>query len=77
MSVFDDELREEFLDDTETGTDASDSEGSEEIFEHYRFDVDKGQTPLRVDKYLASHMEYTSRHRIQLAIKKEYIRLTA
>lgn len=75
MSVFDDELREEFLDDTDTTAELDTPEGAEEMFEHYRFDVDKGQTPVRVDKYLASHMEYTSRHRIQLAIKKEYIRV--
>ena len=45
------------------------------MFEHFRFVVDKGQTPLRIDKYLSTHMENTSRHRIQLAIKQEYIRV--
>lgn len=45
------------------------------MFEHYRFDISVGQEPMRVDKYLATHMEYTSRHRIQLAIKSEYIRV--
>ena len=39
----------------------------QEMFEHYRFDIAAGQVPMRVDKYLATHMEYTSRHRIQLA----------
>ena len=47
----------------------------QEMFEHFRFVVDKGQTPLRIDKYLSTHMENTSRHRIQLAIKQEYIRV--
>jgi 23S rRNA pseudouridine1911/1915/1917 synthase len=47
----------------------------QEMFEHYRFDIAAGQVPMRVDKYLATHMEYTSRHRIQLAIKAEYIRV--
>ena len=47
----------------------------QEMFEHYRFDISAGQVPMRVDKYLATHMEYTSRHRIQLAIKAEYIRV--
>ena len=47
----------------------------QEMFEHYRFDIAAGQEPMRVDKYLATHMEYTSRHRIQLAIKAEYIRV--
>ena len=45
------------------------------MFEHYRFELDKGQAPMRVDKYLSTHMEYTSRHRIQMAIKAEYIRV--
>ena len=47
----------------------------QEMFEHYRFDISAGQVPMRVDKYLSTHMEYTSRHRIQLAIKAEYIRV--
>lgn len=47
----------------------------QEMFEHFRFVVDKGQTPLRIDKYLSTHMENISRHRIQLAIKQEYIRV--
>ena len=47
----------------------------QEMFEHFRFELDKGQAPMRVDKYLATHMENTSRHRIQLAIKEEYIKV--
>lgn len=46
----------------------------QEMFEHFRYVVDKGQSPLRVDKYLSTHMEQTSRHRIQLAIEAEYVR---
>ncbi len=66
----------EDIEDESVAEDASDAEDSEDkLFEHYRFDIDKGQTPVRVDKFLASHMEYTSRHRIQLAIKAEYIRV--
>ena len=47
----------------------------QEMFEHFRFELDKGQAPMRVDKYLSTHMENTSRHRIQLAIKEEYVRV--
>ncbi len=47
----------------------------QEMFEHFRFVVDRGQEPMRIDKYLALHMEYTSRHRIQLAIKAEFVRM--
>ena len=39
----------------------------EELFERWRCQVDKGQTPLRVDKYLTEHMAGTSRNRIQTA----------
>ncbi len=42
-------------------------ETSEEIFERFRCVVDKGQSPLRIDKYLFDHMGGTSRNRIQLA----------
>lgn len=50
-------------------------EGQAEMFEHFRLAVDKGQSLMRIDKYLASHLENTSRHRIQLAIKQEFIRV--
>ncbi len=45
------------------------------LFEHYRFELEKGQSPSRVDKYLSARMEGTSRHRIQQAVKAEYIRV--
>lgn len=45
------------------------------MFEHYRFVVDKGQQMLRIDKYLTARMENTSRHRIQLAIGADYVRV--
>ena len=44
------------------------------MFEHFRFDIDKGQSMLRVDKYIATHMEQTSRHRVQMAIESGYVR---
>ncbi|MCQ2170849.1 MAG: RluA family pseudouridine synthase [Bacteroidales bacterium] len=46
-----------------------------EEFEHFRLVVDKGQTPVRIDKFMSSHMEDTSRHRIQLALKAGYVRV--
>jgi 23S rRNA pseudouridine1911/1915/1917 synthase len=36
-----------------------------ELFEHFRFVVDKGQAITRVDKYLVNCMSNTSRNRIQ------------
>lgn len=43
------------------------NELDEELFERWRCEVDKGQTPVRIDKYLAEHMAGTSRNRIQNA----------
>lgn len=53
------------------------ADGDEEqgMFEHFRFEVDKGQSLLRIDKYLTLHLTQTSRHRIQLAISAGYVRV--
>ena len=37
----------------------------QELFEHFRFIVDKGQASNRIDKYLVNCMSNTSRNRIQ------------
>lgn len=39
----------------------------DDLYEHYRFDVDKGQEPLRIDKYLMNRIEAISRNKIQNA----------
>lgn len=39
----------------------------QEMFEHFRFNVDPGQSLLRIDKFLCDRMENTSRTRIQNA----------
>ena len=36
-------------------------------YEHWRVTVDAGQAPVRIDKYLAEHMQHSSRNRIQTA----------
>ena len=56
----------------ESGSENDDEQG---LFEHFRMSVDPGQAPLRIDKYMSSHMEGTSRHRVQLAIKSGYVQL--
>ena len=43
------------------------------MFEHFRLNIDVGQTPMRIDKYMATHLEDTSRHRVQCAIKQGYV----
>ena len=47
----------------------------QEMFEHFRLDVDPGQAPLRIDKYMSSHMEHCSRHRVQCAIKEGFVQV--
>ena len=44
-----------------------------ERYEHYRFTVDKGQTMMRIDKYLVNCMGNVSRNRIQEAADAERI----
>lgn len=39
----------------------------EELYEHYRFIADKGQKPLRIDKFLQNKIENASRSKIQAA----------
>lgn len=46
-----------------------------EEFEHFRLVVDQGQAPLRIDVFMSTHMEYTSRSRIQQAAKEGYVRV--
>ncbi|MRT16584.1 RluA family pseudouridine synthase [Vitellibacter sp. q18] len=51
-------FKEEEIDDTE---------GSDDLYEHFRFKADKGQNPLRVDKYLMNLIEKATRNKIQKA----------
>lgn len=56
---------EEFApEDVEMPDQEDDSNG---MYEHFRFEADKGQTLLRVDKFLVARMEKSSRNRIQQA----------
>lgn len=45
--------------------DSDDVVDENELFEHHRFVVDKGQTITRIDKYLVNQMPKISRNRIQ------------
>ncbi len=39
----------------------------QELYEHHRIDVDKGQALLRIDKFLINRLEHSSRNKIQNA----------
>ncbi len=45
----------------------------EQLYEHFRIEVDAGQVPLRVDKYLSEHMQHQTRNRIQAAAEAGFI----
>jgi len=44
-------------------------------FEHYKFIADKGQNPLRVDKYLQNFVEFATRSKIQQAVEAGNVRV--
>ncbi|MDA8591719.1 RluA family pseudouridine synthase [Flavobacteriaceae bacterium] len=45
----------------------------QDLHEHYAFTVDKGQQPLRIDKYLMNFVENATRNKIQAAAKAGHI----
>ncbi len=59
-------MEEEFLDELNDSEDES-IQGDGEMYEHFRFVADKGQQLLRVDKFLVSRLEKSSRNRVQQA----------
>ena len=44
-----------------------------ELYEHFRVTVDKGQAPVRIDKYLFERIVNASRNRIQTAADNGYV----
>ena len=51
------------------GVIAENNEENTELFEHFRIVADKGQTLVRVDKFLQNRLENVSRNRVQNAAK--------
>lgn len=49
--------------------DNTDEQEEQELFEHHRFTVDRGQGMLRIDKYLHARIENSSRNKIQVAAR--------
>lgn len=59
-------IHEDF-DDIQEFQDLEPGDDGNGMYEHFRFVADKGQTLLRVDKFLVARMEKSSRNRIQQA----------
>lgn len=62
------------LDDEFAPVDDS-SAAEHQLYEHWRIVVDGGQTPVRIDKFLAERNPYQSRNRIQNAADAGYIQV--
>ncbi|GAB2462707.1 pseudouridine synthase [Hymenobacter qilianensis] len=56
-------------------TDEELSEGGDELYEHHRIQVDRGQEMLRIDKFLLNRLSHTSRTKIQNAILAEAVQV--
>ncbi|MFI3266619.1 MAG: RluA family pseudouridine synthase [Rikenellaceae bacterium] len=65
-NIFDDELFDDIL-EQDPSANSQTEEYSDELYDHFAITVDKGQSMMRIDKYLTIHMENKSRHRIQMA----------
>jgi 23S rRNA pseudouridine1911/1915/1917 synthase len=50
---------------------------SDEMYEHYRIVVDKGQALLRIDKFLMDRLANVTRNKLQDAIKAESVQVNA
>ena len=44
-----------------------------QLYEHFRLEADKGQEPMRVDKFLFVHLQHSSRNRIQKAADAGFV----
>lgn len=63
-----------FLDDIDDTLDDLEPTGnSGELYEHFKVVVDKGQSPVRIDKYLFERIVNASRNRIQAAADAGFV----
>lgn len=69
-------MAEEYIDELEDSLDDIEpvGDGPQELYEHFRVVVDKGQSPVRIDKYLFERLVNSSRNRIQQAADAGYVR---
>lgn len=65
----------ENIDEEEDLLDDEEEAAAPEMYEHHRIEVDNGQTPLRVDKFLMTRLPNASRTKIQEAADNGNIRV--
>ena len=70
-------MAEDYIDELdETLDDLEPVSGTPELYEHFRVVVDKGQSPVRIDKYLFERIVNASRNRIQTAADAGFVMAT-
>jgi 23S rRNA pseudouridine1911/1915/1917 synthase len=53
------------------------NDSNDELYERFAFSIDKGQEPLRIDKYLMNRIEGATRNKIQQAINASFVLVNA
>ena len=54
-----------------------DDDEQQPLYEHFRLEVDDGQVPLRVDKYMMEHLRHSTRNRIQQAAAAGFVHVVS
>ncbi len=67
-------MTEEYEDTDELELEDEEQPGGSEMYEHYRIEADRGQIPLRIDKFLMTRLPNASRTKIQEAADAGNIR---
>lgn len=60
-------------DDKELTTTIDELDDEQQLYEHYRFVVDRGQEAVRIDKFMTEKMQHSSRNRIQKAADAGFV----
>lgn len=61
-------------DNTDNNNDNDDlDDETQQLYEHFRFEADQGQQPLRVDKFMCEKLPHSSRNRIQRAADSGFV----
>ncbi len=66
-------MTDPLLDDIDLLADEEESSGDGQLYEHLRMEVDRGQVPVRIDKFMADHVQHSSRNRIQRAADAGFV----
>jgi 23S rRNA pseudouridine1911/1915/1917 synthase len=67
------ETNDNTIQDTPLGDGGAENDSSDELYERFAFTIDKGQEPLRIDKYLMARIEGATRNKIQQAINADFV----